>query len=188
MNSGGDITQLLQAARKGDAAAESQLLEAIYGELRKLAASHMRRERYDHTLQPSALVNEAYMQLFTGHQTDWQSRAQFYAAAGITMRRLLIGHARERLALKRGGGWQKVDVSTTALYVEDHPEQWIALENCLVKLEKIDPRQGEVVNLRFFCGLSVEETAAAMDISEKTVKRDWAMARAWLQGELENEQ
>ena len=184
MSSGGDITRLLAEARGGNPGAESRLAEAIYAELHRLAASYMRRERSDHTLQPSALVNEAYLHL-AGADANWESRGQFYAAAAKTMRRILIDHARRNLANKRGGNFRKVDLDQSPLFSEDEPEMWITLDTALRELEILDARQGKIVELRFFCGLTVEETAAALGISEKTVKRDWSVSRAWLQAELE---
>ena len=185
MSTSGDITRLLAEARGGDATAEAQLIEAIYSELHRLASSYMRRERPDHTLQPSALVNEAYLHLAGAAETGWESRGHFYAAAAKTMRRILIDHARKNLTGKRGGGWQRIDLEQAPVFSQDEPEMWITLDTALQQLETLDPRQGKVVELRFFGGLTVEETASALGISEKTVKRDWAISRAWLQAELE---
>ena len=187
MSNSGDITRLLARAREGDHSAESELVDAIYSELHRLAASYMRRERPNHTLQPSALVNEAYLQL-AGAAKDitWESRGHFYAAAAKTMRRILVDHARKNLSAKRGGHRQKIDFDDVPLFVENEPEIWLTLDDALEQLEKLDPRQAKIVELRFFCGLTVEETAAALGVSEKTVKRDWAISRAWLQAEVED--
>lgn len=178
------ITQLLQLAGSGDKSSESRVLELVYTELHRLASAYMRRERKDHTLQPSALVNEAYVKLIGNQQVNWQSRGHFYAAAARVMRNILIDHARTRSAERRGGAPARTELRDDMIFVEENPEQFLALDACLNRLAQIDERQSKVVELRFFGGLSVEETAAALNISEKTVKRDWAFARAWLEAEL----
>lgn len=175
------VTQLLQRWQAGDASANAELVAAIYAELRRLAVSRLRQEQPNHTLQPTALVNEAWLKL-ADHRADWQSRAHFFAMAAIAMRRILVDHARRRTAAKRGQGGDKVpldDILDTFPSPLPDP-RLLALDEALTRLEAFDPRQGRVVELRFFMGLSVEDTAALLDISTGTVKRDWAAARAWL--------
>ncbi len=178
------ITLLLQKVGQGDRGAESALLDVVYSELHRLAASYMRRERKDHTLQASALVNEAYVKLIGGQDVAWQSRGHFYAAAARVMRNILIDYARTRAAERRGGAPQRALLRDDMLLVEEDPDRFLLLDAAMDRLEQLDARQAKVVELRFYGGLNVEETAAALSISEKTVKRDWAVARAWLEAEL----
>lgn len=179
-----DITLLLEQVSHGDRASEAKLLELVHAELRHLAAQCMRRERPDHTLQPSALVNEAYLKMLgTGHHS-WENRAHFYSAAARTMRSILIDYARTHGAEKRGGIRRKTELLEGMAYVEAEAENFLVLDQALSRLAELDPRQAKMVELRFFGGLSVPETASALGISEKTVKRDWAVARAWLEAEL----
>jgi RNA polymerase sigma factor (TIGR02999 family) len=182
----GEVTGLLERARAGDGVALDRLLPLIYDELKAVARSFMRGERPGHTLQTTALVNEAYLRLVDVRRVDWRGRAHFVALAARMMRRTLIDHARRRLAAKRGGGWVRVslDEKQIALLSNDQAERLLVVEAALRRLQELDPRQAEVVELRFFGGLSVAETAAALGISEKTVKRDWAVARAWLQAQV----
>jgi RNA polymerase sigma-70 factor, ECF subfamily len=190
--SGGDdrsrITHLLRGWQQGDSGAESDLAAAIYAELKRVAANRLRQERSDHTLQPTALVNEAWMRL-AQVQADWQNRAQFFAMAATAMRRILVEHARRRDAVKRGDGLQQVPLDDALLRVSGPlpDERLLALDQALTRLEKLDPRQARVVELRFFSGLSVEETAALLDVSTGTVKREWAAARAWLFDAMQRE-
>jgi RNA polymerase sigma-70 factor (ECF subfamily) len=177
-----DITYLLRELAQGNRSSESKLLELVYVELHRLASGYMRRERRDHTLQASALVNEAYVRLVGGGALPWESRAHFYVAAARTMRRILIDHARNHQAAKRSG--QKVEISETLLLVEEDPARYLDLEEALKRLAEIDERQARIVDLRFYAGLDVVDVAALLSISEKTVKRDWAMARAWLENQL----
>jgi RNA polymerase sigma factor (TIGR02999 family) len=160
-------------------------MELVYAELRQLAGSYMRRERPDHTLQASALVNEAYLRLLGGGRVSWESRAHFFVTAAQTMRRILIDHARTRQTAKRSGIGQRVEMNEALAFVEEFPAQFVDLDAALVKLAERDPRQARIVELRFFAGLSVEEVTGILNISEKTVKRDWAMARAWLESQLD---
>lgn len=178
------ITMLLQKVGQGDKGSESQLLDLVYSELHRLASSYMRRERKDHTLQPSALVNEAYVKLIGAQEVSWQNRGHFYAAAARVMRNILIDYARTRSAERRGGAPQRSPLRDDMLMVEEDPDQFLLLDAAMNRLAKLDERQAKVVEMRFFGGLNVEETAAALSISEKTVKRDWAVARAWLEAEL----
>ncbi|MFN7920328.1 MAG: sigma-70 family RNA polymerase sigma factor [Bryobacteraceae bacterium] len=184
MADNGDITKLLADARGGDRACEQRLMELVYSELHRLATGYMRKERRDHTLQPSALVNEAYLRLVGDQKVAWESRAHFYVAAARTMRRVLIDHARAHTAGKRGAGAHKVSLHDAAAAMDADAVQMLSLETALHRLADLDPRQAEIVELRFFGGLTVEETANVLRISPKTVKRDWAVARAWLEAEL----
>lgn len=178
------ITLLLQRVGQGDRGSESALLELVYSELHRLASSYMRRERKDHTLQPSALVNEAYVKLIGTQDVPWQNRGHFYAAAARVMRNILIDYARTRSAERRGGAPVRAPLREDMLMVEEDPDRFLLLDAAMNRLEQLDARQAKVVELRFYGGLNVEETAAALDISEKTVKRDWAVARAWLEAEI----
>ena len=180
----GEVTLLLREMAKGNPDAASQLFPIIYSELRRRAANYMRHERKDHTLQPTALVHEAYLKLVNQHQVNWQSRAHFFAVASQVMRRILIDQARSRLRSKRGGNQHKVSVDDVSLASRQESSELLALNEALLRLAKIDVRQSKVVELRFFGGMTVEETAEALGISPITVKRDWSMAKAWLYGEL----
>ena len=180
-----NITQLLAHVQNGDREAEKQLMEAVYEELHRLAAGYMRRERPDHTLQASALVNEAYVRLIGNGPVSWESRAHFFVTAAQTMRRVLIDHARRHVAEKRGGAGVRIDLNENIAAVENTESgRMLDLDRALTRLAALDARQARVVELRFFAGLTVEQTAEVMAISEKTVKRDWAVARAWLEGEI----
>ena len=180
----GEITQLLEDVRQGKRDSQQKLLELVYDELHRLASAYMRRERKDHTLQSSALVNEVYMRLLGDAKISWESRGHFYVAAAQTMRRTLIDHARRRAAGKRQGMLHPVELTDSLAVAQDAPEQMLDLDRALDQLAKMDERQGRIVELRFFAGLSVDETAEVLGISPKTVKRDWSSARAWLEGEL----
>jgi RNA polymerase sigma-70 factor, ECF subfamily len=180
-----EITQLLGRISQGDRHSENRLLELVYGELKRLAAQAMRRERADHTLQPSALVNEAYFRLAGTPKVPWENRRHFYATAARVMRDILIDHAREHQAAKRGGSQHhQVELRDDLLRMEADTETFLALDQALQRLALVDARQAQIVELRFFGGLGVEETAATMNLSERTVKRDWMVARAWLEAEL----
>jgi RNA polymerase sigma-70 factor (ECF subfamily) len=179
----GEITLLLEEMAHGNRGLEGQLLDTIYPELHRVAARLMRNERANHTLQPTALVNEAYMRLVGDHPISWESRLHFLNAAAQVMRRILIDHARAMRTTKRSGGVRVELKDTLAVSMAD-PETLISVNDALTRLEGIDKRMSQVVELRYFGGLSVEETAQVLKTSPKTVKRDWAMARAWLEGEL----
>lgn len=180
-----DLSLLLQGACRGDRDRERDLFEQVHAELRKLAAGVMRGSAPDPVLQPTALVNEAYLKL-AGHQTmGWEGRAHFYGAAARAMRQVLVDYARTRRARKREGRHLRVDLDDHAAATTTNPELLIAIDTALDRLREADERCARTVELRFFAGMSVEETAELMGVSEKTVKRDWAFARAWLQGELE---
>jgi len=163
----GEVTQLLAQIHAGNKDAEDRLIPLVYTELRGLAAHYLRGERSDHTLQPTALVNEVYLRLTGMHEVDWQSRSHFFATAATVMRRILVDHARAQRAEKRAGF-----------------REAISLDEALDRLSKVDARRSRIVELRFFGGLSEEETAHVLGISARTVKRDWRVAKAWLYNEI----
>jgi RNA polymerase sigma-70 factor, ECF subfamily len=179
-----DITTLLQQVRVGNAAAESDLIPLIYNELRAIARHQMGRERPDHTLQATVLVHEAFLQLVGNSRIDWQNRAHFFALASRVMRRILVDHARAAHAQKRPAAREKVELESALAFVEGQYADFLALDEALDRLSEWDPRQSRVVEMRFFGGLSFEEIAEVLGISERTAKRDWRMARAWLYREL----
>ena len=180
------ITNLLTEASTGDQKAASELLPLVYRELHALASRRMAAERADHTLQATALVHEAYLRLVGAQQTTWKGKGQFCLAAASAMRRILIEHARKRGRIKRGGNYRRVTLDIEVLSKDGYPEEITAVVDAIERLEKKDPRMGEIVQLRFFVGLSVDETAAALGLSDRTVRRDWALARAWLSRELKD--
>jgi RNA polymerase sigma factor (TIGR02999 family) len=179
-----DITGLLVALGRGDERARSGLIEAVYSELRRLARGYLQRERPDHSLPPTALVHDAYLTLVDQRRVQWQNRAQFFAIAAHVMRRILVDHARAHHALKRGIA-AKVPLMDADAEVAPIDVDMLALDTALRKLAERFPRQAELVELRFFAGLTVEETAEALGIAPITVKRDWALARVWLFREIE---
>jgi RNA polymerase sigma-70 factor (ECF subfamily) len=180
------VTQLLVDWSKGDQKALDKLMPLVYSELRKLAGNYLRRERQDHTLQPTALVNEAYLKLIDQRNARWQNRAQFYGVAAQLMRRILVDHARAHQAAKRGGSDQQRLSITSAGQLGEKPEtDLLALHEALEELGTIDPQQSRIVELKFFGGLSIEETAEVLGVGHATVERDWKMARAWLRHKLE---
>jgi RNA polymerase sigma-70 factor, ECF subfamily len=183
MDPNADVTALLVRWSNGEDVARDQLIEVVYRELHRLARGYLQRERRGHSLAPTGLVHEAYLRLVDQHAVQWQSRAHFFAIAAHVMRRVLVDHARAHGAAKRGGGavvpLEDVDAATAAPEVD-----LLALDSALDKLGALDPRQKQIVELRFFGGLTVEETAAVLDVAAITVKRDWALARAWLFREL----
>jgi RNA polymerase sigma-70 factor (ECF subfamily) len=182
-----DVTALLLAWRGGDAAATDQLLRVIYDELHRQASRAMRREDSAHTLQATALVNEAYLRLVDQRRVEWRNRAHFFGIAAQLMRRILVDHARARAAAKRGGGERALsltDADSPVGGATDDGVDVLALHEALEKLAALDPDQARVVELRYFSGLSIDETAEALDVSPATVKREWATARAWLRREL----
>ena len=174
------VTQLLVEWSNGDQDALEQLTPLVYGELRRLAGRYLRKERSDHTLQPTALVHEAYIRLIDQHNVRWQNRAHFFGVAAQMIRRILVDHARGRHAAKRGAMAPKLSLDE-AIALPDRKEfDLVALDDALNGLAKIDPQQARIVELRFFTGLTVEETAEVLGISPATVKRDWVTAKAWL--------
>jgi len=192
----GELTQLLQRWSQGDDAAFDRMVPMVYDELRRMAQRHLRHERGGHTLQGTSLVHEVYLRVAEGGPVQWQSRAKFFGWVSTLMRHILIDHARSRQAAKRGGGAEMVSLDALRESRGDAMEQpssahesadvpdLVAIDQALQRLERLDPQQGRVVELRFFCGLSVAETAEALGISPATVKREWMTARAWLLREL----
>jgi len=179
-----EVTQLLVDWSKGNKAALDQLMPLVYQELRRLASNYLRRERRDHTLQSTALVNEAYVRLVDYSNLRWQDRAQFFALAAQLMRHILIDHARSHHYAKRGGGAQKVPLDEAAFLSDERATDLIGLDDALTSLSAIDPRKSQVVELRFFGGLSIEETAEVMKLSSMTVQREWRWAKAYLYKEI----
>jgi RNA polymerase sigma factor (TIGR02999 family) len=179
-----DVTQLLGAWSGGDGAALDELMPMVYDELRRLAYRQMAGERGDHTLQATALVNEAYLKLKGQRGAQWQNRAQFFAVAAQMMRHILVDYARRNSRAKRGGGAQQVTLDEAMLVSKNNTDQLLAVDEALQKLEQFDKRKSQVATMRFFAGLSVEETAEALAVSVETVTRDWRFARAWLRNEL----
>ena len=180
----GEVTQLLADVQNGRPDAARHLMPLVYEELRRLAHGQMRRERSDHTLQATALVHEAYFRLVNQPERTWQNRTHFIRIAAQVMRRMLIDYARARRTAKREGGLQRVALEEPLLVAEEQSDQLLALNEALERLAEFDPRQSRVVELRFFGGLTVVETAEALGMSAKTVKRDWNVARAWLHREV----
>jgi len=180
-----EIARILdQAGGLGREEVLERLAPVVYDELRMIAAAHLRDERPDHTLQPTALVNEAYLRLVGGDHPPWGQRAQFFHAAAEAMRRILIDHARKRRRVKRGGGAMRLTLDDALAGSWDHPDRFLALDEAIRRLEGVDARSADVVRLRYFAGLSVQETAQALGLSERTVKREWTFARAWLHDAL----
>lgn len=173
-------TLLLKQAQSGNKAALDELLPLVYDELRRLAAYHLQRERSDHTLQPTALVHEAYLRLVDQRAVDWQNRAHFFGLAAEMMRRILVNHALARQAAKRGGHETRISLDEVLDWAEQREVDFVALDGALEKLTVLDPQQARIVELKFFGGLSVEEIATLLSISTATVKREWRMAKAWL--------
>jgi RNA polymerase sigma-70 factor (ECF subfamily) len=173
-------TQLLLAWSAGDRQALDQMLPLVYDELHRLAAHYLGRERADHTLQPTALVHEAYLRLINQRHVDWRNRAQFLGIAASVMRRILVNHARDRAAAKRGGDREQVSISLVEAPSGGPDVELIALEEALERLAALDPRKARVVELRFYGGLTVDEVAEVLEISRATVEREWSFARAWL--------
>ena len=180
----GNITQLLKQWSDGDERALDRLTPLVYEELRQQAARYLRRERPGHTMQTTALINEAYLRLIDAKEVRWQGRAHFFAIAANLMRRILVDHARQRNAAKRGGSPIHVTLDRIVATAKQSDIDVLEIDEALTKLAAIDRQQAQIVELRFFSGLSVEETAAALGISPRTVKRDWSVARAWLRREI----
>ena len=179
-----DVTVLLTRVNAGDPSAPARLLELVYDDLRHLAAAYMRDEREDHTLQATALVHEAYLRMVDWKNVTWESRAHFFAVAAQVMRRVLVDHARHKNAAKREGAQQKLTLDEAVSFADDKELDILALEEALLSLENLDRRQAQIVELRFFGGLSIEEAAHVLKISPATVKREWVIAKAWFQREL----
>ena len=180
------ITQLLIDWGKGDQAALERLMPLVYSELRRLASNYLRRERAEHTLQPTALVNEAYLKLVDQRNAKWQNRAHFFGISAQLMRRILVDHARQRQVAKRGGSeQQRLSITSVEAIIKQPEIDLLALNEALDELARMDPQQSRIVELKFFGGLSIEETAEVIGVSHATVERDWKMARAWLRRQLE---
>ena len=179
-----NITKLLVDWRNGDQEALDQLMPLVYEELRRMANHYMRNERKGHTLQTSALVNEAYLRLVDHENIDWQNRSHFFGLAAQAMRRILVDHARSRNYQKRGGNAERVSLDEAANFAEERATELIALDDALQDLAKLDPRKSRIVEMRYFGGLTGEETAEVLGISTATVARDWETAKAWLLREL----
>jgi RNA polymerase sigma-70 factor (ECF subfamily) len=180
----GDITLLLTELQTGNRAAESKLVPLVYDELRRVARRYMRGERADHTLQPTALVHEAYLRLIGQRNAQWQNRAHFFGVAAQLMRRILVDHARAHQAVKRGGSEAKLSLDETLAFTEAKGADLLAVDEALTRLTERDPRQSRIVELRFFGGLTEDEAAEVLGVSTRTVKRDWNVARAWLYKEF----
>jgi RNA polymerase sigma factor (TIGR02999 family) len=181
------VTQLLLDWSDGNQQALDQLMPLVYDELRRLARSYMRRERSDNTLQPTALVNEAYLRLVDQRNVRWQNRAHFFGIAAQLMRRILVDRARSRQAIKRGGEGEKVPLDEALVASSQPDDEVLALDDAMARLAELDPQQSRIVELRFFGGLTVEETAEVLKISPATVKREWSLAKAWLYREIKKE-
>ena len=179
-----DVTVLLQAVQQGQDGALDQLLPLVYDDLRQVAAKHLRRERMDHTLQPTALVHEAFLRLVDQRNVNWQNRAHFFGVAAQLMRRILVDYARRVATAKRGAG-RLVSLEEGMDVPTDEPETLLGIDEALTALGQMDPRAARVVELRFYAGLTVEEVAEVMQLSSATIKREWATARAWLEAELQ---
>lgn len=185
----GMVTQVLKAVSAGDPRAAHELLPLVYSELRKLAVSRMAKTPPGNTLQPTALVHEAYMRLVGSEEPpSWNSRGHFFAAAAMAMRQILVEQARRKSSLKRGGEYQKLDIEADELAIEPPSEDILALDEALKQLEAHDPRKAQIVMLRFFAGLTMEETAAALGISVPTAERDWRFVKAMLHSQLSNKE
>jgi len=181
------VTELLAAWSEGDKAALDKLMPLIYDELRRLARQHMRRERAGHTLQTTALVNEAYLRLVDQRRAQWKNRAQFFGVAARLMRRILVDHARSRHRLKREGDAHKISLDEAATVSQEQATNLLALHEALKKLETVNERMGQIVELRFFGGLNIEETAEVIKVSPGTVMKDWTFAKAFLHESISND-
>jgi len=181
-----DVTQLLVAWSNGDQAARDQLMPVVYQELHRLAHHYMKRESPGHTLQTSALVNEAFVRLVDQRNVQWQNRAHFFGIASQMMRRVLVDYARNRKYTKRGGGARPISLDERFIVSDERSAEVIDLHEALERLAEFDPRQSQMVELRFFGGLSIEETAEVLAVSPGTVMRDWTLAKAWLRREIAN--
>lgn len=180
------VSKLLLSWGKGDPGAREALIPLVYDELRRLARRHLRGERPDHTLQSAALVHEAYLRLIRQEQPHWQNRAHFFGVAAQLMRHILVDHARGRAAAKRGAGAPRLSLDADVALPQEREVDVVALDDALKQLAALDEQASRVVELRFFGGLSIEETSVVLGVSPATVKREWATARAWLQREMKN--
>jgi len=179
-----DITRILHDIERGDEQASEQLLPLVYRELRQQAARQMAKENSNHTLQPTALVHEAYLRLVGGGEQQWENRRHFFSAAAEAMRRILVENARRKQRIRHGGEWQRVDLNGLDVAVTANDDQLILVNEALAKLEEEDPESAELIKLRFFVGLPNVQAAKILNMSERTAKRNWAYARAWLFEEI----
>lgn len=184
MSSQDAITDLLHRFQAGERDAQSKLIDLVHADLRLIAARHMRRERQGHTLQTSALVNEAYLKLSSVEGVEWRDRAHFFAVAASVMRRILVDHARKRIAGKRGGGFELLPLHEGLVFKPSQPAEIVKLDDALTRLAEKDARSSRVIELRFLGGLSIEESAEVLQVSPRTIKREWTFARAWLREEM----
>jgi len=184
VSSSEDVTALLLALRQGSREAEGRLLDVVYQQLHGIAERYMRQEREDHTLQTTALVNEAYLRLVDQKGKSWQNRAHFFAVAAQVMRRILVDYARKHRAQKRGGEQQKLELEGDVAITPERSDELLLLDQALERLKGWDARQSRIVELRFFGGLTNEETAEVLGVAPRTVKRDWQVAKSWLYGEI----
>ena len=182
-----DLTRILEAARRGDPAATQELLPLVYDELRRMAAYKMANEAAGHTLQPTALVHEVWLRLAGPNEPGWQNRAHFFGAAAEAMRRILVEHARKKQALKRGAGAEHLELDESALVMTAPPDELLAVHEALDAFAQQDPTAAELVKLRYFVGMTMEEAAAALNLPTRTAERTWAYARAWLHREIRRE-
>jgi len=180
----GEVTQILLDLERGDRSAEARLISLVYGELRRIAAMYLRGEAPDHSLQPTALVHEAYLRLVGIKGVDWQGRSHFFAVSATLMRRILVDHARSHKSARRGKGAYTLNVDEAVLPAPERAPEILALDEALNRLSALDPRQAKIVELRFFAGMSEEEAGHALGISPRTLRRDWRVAKAWLYKEL----
>lgn len=187
MSSNSEVTQLLVDWSDGNEQAAEQLIPLVYQELHRLAESYMRRENENHTLQATALVNEAYLKLVDQTRVNWKNRSHFFGVAAQVMRRILVDYARKNLAVKRGGNAETISLEDAVIFNKEKSSDIVALDEALTLLGKIDERRQKVVELRFFGGLSVLETAEVLDVSKNTVVRDWNFSKAWLYRQIQNE-
>lgn len=182
-----EITEILRKWKGGDEQAPARLVPYVYEELRRLARLHLANERRDHTLQPTALVHEAYLRLVNQERAEWKNRAQFFGVAAQLMRRILVDYARAHTAAKRGGGAEHLSLDEVEISIRDRAAELLALDAALAELENVDARKSRIVELRFFGGLSVAETAEAMELNPATVRREWTFAKAWLHRSIRGE-
>jgi len=179
-----DVTQLLKRYSNDDQEALAELIPKIYDELRRLASSYLRSERVDHTLQTTALVHEAYLRLVDQRQVEWNNRNHFFGVAAQMMRRILVDHARKHVSLKRGGSLERISLEQVAVFSRERPRELIAVDELLTRLASLDPQGSRIVELRFFAGLSLEETAKVTGLSPAKVRREWGVAKAWFTREM----
>jgi len=183
----GEVTHLLGELKQGNKDVQDRLIPLVYDELRRIAAQRLRHENANHSLQPTALVHEAYLRLTRLERVDWQSRSHFFAVSATLMRRILVDHARAQKAKKRGEGYETVTLDPAIMPGRERAPEVLALDEALDKLSHLDARQSKIVELRFFAGMSEEETGVVLGISARTVKRDWQLAKAWLYHELKGQ-